>query len=143
MERVVYHDGFLPPPGAGTMCTAEEGKTRQSDRDASDINLTIKKYNLQPLEMVPGWSGKVGGYGDMTGIPSMAAMMERISVAREHFMQLPPEVRVLFKNDVALMLDAWDAGQMADVFKSIGWLVDKPVEPPAGAGAPSGPAPSA
>ncbi|AXH71915.1 MAG: internal scaffolding protein [Microviridae sp.] len=126
---------------SGTRCTKEEDKTRQQDKDSADINITIRKYNLQPLDMVPGWSGKVGMYGDVTGVPSMQEAMGRIAVAAETFSHVPPEIRVLYNNDVAEMLDAWDNGRDEEVFLKLGWI-EKRVEPAAGAVPPIVPAPS-
>lgn len=144
--REVFHDGNLPAyelATAGTICTAEEGKTRQSEKDSADINLTIKKYNLQPLEFEIGWSGKVGAYADISGIGSYQELLGVVAKANEDFMRLPPEIRVKFMNDPAVMLDAWNEGKMADVFEEIGWLERKQEEKElvAGAGAPSNPAP--
>lgn len=142
MERIVYSDGFLPEPGAGTTFDhypeEEEKRTRQSDRDAADINLTIKKYNLQPLDMPVGWSGKVGEYADQTGYPSLQEALGVLAVAREHFDQVPPEIRAFFENDPAKMLDAWSNGENAEIFEKLGWLEKLPAESP-----PAVPAPGA
>lgn len=131
MERVVLQEGMLPPGGPGLICDPDDpqdNRTRQSDKDGADINMTIKKYNLQPDEMVPGWSGR-GEYGDASEVPSYQAAMNAVAVARERFYQLPPDVRLFFGNDVARMMDAWDQGLHADVFERIGWLEKKPAEP--------------
>jgi len=115
-------------PRRGTACTAAEGKTRESEKDAADINLTIKKYNLQPDQMQVGWSGR-GEYGDASGLPSYQQALNDVAAAREAFSHIPPDVRLFFGNDVAVMLDAWDNGLHADVFKRIGWLEDLPAQP--------------
>jgi len=115
-------------PRRVTMCTAAEGKTRQSEKDAADINLTIKKYNLQPDELQLGWSGR-GEFGDVSGLPSYQQALNDVAVARESWQHVPPDVRLFFGNDVAVMLDAWDQGLHAEVFERIGWLEKKPAEP--------------
>lgn len=125
-ERIVYDGGGnLPPPSPGTKCTAAEGKTVQSERDSSDINLTIKKYNLQPLQLQPGWSGRVGEFGDMTQIPTYTEALNALALGREAWSHVPPEVRVLFDNEMSKMLDAWDQGTHREIFEKIGWL-EKP-----------------
>lgn len=131
-ERIL--DGPLARTEEGTMCTAEEGKTRQSEAQQADINWTIKKYNLQPDKMLDeyghpliGWSGlPVGVFADLSEVPSFMEAKNRLLVAEEGFMRLPPEVRLRFSNDPAVMLDAWAQGQMAETFEEIGWLERRP-----------------
>lgn len=118
----------------GTKCdmhsVVEDNRTVQSDRDASDVNLTIKKYNLQPDDfsrLQEGWSGRIlRPFGDMTQIPTFGEMHEVLERARESFMQFPAEVRAYFGNDPARMLDAWNQGHDADVFEELGLLVRAP-----------------
>lgn len=129
--RQVYHDGSLPPASPGTKCTAEEGKTRQSEAQQADINLTIKKYNLQPLDLEPGWSGRIGEFLDVSALPSYQEAMNQLVKAEEAFMELPPDVRAEFDNSYAKMLDAWQNGEQAEVFEQIGWLERKPAPDPA------------
>lgn len=132
--RRVYSDGDLPPESPGTRCTVEEGKTRQSDAETADINLTIKKYNLQPFELEMGWSGREGMFGDLTMVPpDFQAAWNQIRAAEEAFMGLPPEVRLKFDNEPVKLLDAWLKGEMAEVFEEIGWL-ERLAVPPADAG---------
>lgn len=126
-ERVEY------PISEGTFCTAEEGKTRQSDAQAADINLTIKKYNLQPLDLEIGWSGKLGEFMDVASLPTYQEALNQVRKADELFMLLPSDVRDEFQNNSAIMLDAWNAGEKAEVFTRIGFLEKRepkaPVEP--------------
>lgn len=140
--RTVRSDGDLPEPVA-TMCTAEEGKTRQSEKESADINLTIKKYNLQLSELEEGWTGRVGEFMDLASeMPgSYLEAHERVVQAEEHFMKLPPDVRAWFRNSPLVLLDDWANGRSAAVFEAIGWL--KRVEPapaPADGGAVAPPA---
>lgn len=124
---VVYPD----PYPHGTRCTKEEDMTRQSERDSADINLTIKKYNLQPLELSIGWSGRIGQYADISAAPTFQEAWNRIRKGEEVFMELPPEIRAKFNNSHIEMLDAWDQGEKQEVFEEIGWLQRKPAERPA------------
>lgn len=128
-ERIVY-----PQPHGTTFDhypPEEENRTRQSDAQAADINLTIKKYNLQPLELEPGWSGRIGAFMDITEVPTYQEAWNQIVKAEEVFMELPPEVRERFNNSYVQMLDAWQQGQQAEVFEQIGWLQRKPANRPA------------
>lgn len=121
-------------PNKGTVCDhysrEEDARTRQSERDSADINLTLKKYNLQPSDFTrlqAGWSGRqIGEFGDATNIPSYAEMLDRFHRARDAFMEFPPEVRAFFGNNPAAMLDAWDHGLHAEVFEELGLIVPAP-----------------
>lgn len=132
-ERKVYREGD-PRPHKGTVCDhysiEEDSRTRQSDRDSSDINLTIKKYNLQPRDfnnLMPGWSGgPLGIHADLTEAPSYAEMWDRLNRARDGFLQLDPVYRAYFGNSPAVLLDRWLAGEDRDVFIEMGWLELKP-----------------
>lgn len=114
----------------GTVCDhhtpEEDARTRQSDMDASNINLTLKRYNLQPDEferLQEGWSGRVlSEFGDVSEMPTFAEMLATVNRAREAFMLFPPEVRAFFGNDPAVMLDAWESGAHRDIFEEVGLL---------------------
>lgn len=137
MRRIVLREGDQAP-SKGTVCNEyspeEESRTRQSERDDSDINKTIKKYNLQPSDfsrLVAGWSGRaLGEFGDVSEVPSFAEMLATVNRAREAFMQFAPEVRAFFKNDPAYMLDCWQNGQCAEVFEEMGLLKRLPDDKP-------------
>jgi len=126
MMRRVYSDGDPPPPNEGTCCTAEEGKTVQSDAPSADINLMVKKYNLQPLELQIGWSNKIGEYADVSSLPTYREALDVVRKAEEEFMKLPPDIRAKFDNSHVRMLDAFQAGEMAEVFEEIGFLEKLP-----------------
>lgn len=126
----VFIDPVVYPPSVGTFCTAEEGKTRQSDAQSADINLTIKKFNLQPDALEIGWTGKLGAFVDLAALPTYQEALNQVRKAEELFMVLPPDVRDEFKNDAAVMLDAWNAGEKAEVFERIGFLEKIPPKAP-------------
>lgn len=127
----IFAEPIAYPVNVGTMCTAEEGRTRQSDAQAADINFTIRKYNLQPLELEPGWSGRAGAFLDISDMPDYQSALNMVRVAEEAFMELPPAIRDKFDNSHVVMLDAWDKGTHQDVFEEIGYLERKPAERPA------------
>ena len=128
VERMVYHDGFLPPPSKGTRCTAEEGKTRQSDAASADINWIVKKYETTGLLPV---EAREGTFMDVSEMPSFQAALNQVRKAEEYFMTLPPDVRAVFENQPARLLDAWNAGEYPEVFKRIGLLEELPAAEPA------------
>lgn len=136
-------DFYGNPKSVGTTCDryspAEEQRTRQADKDGSDINLTLKKYNLQPSDferLQVGWSGKqLGEFADVSEVPTYAEMLETVNRARDAFMEFPPEVRAFFGNNPAVMLDAWRNGLHAEVFEELGLLALAPDEAAAEAAA--------
>ncbi len=126
MTRVVYHEGKLPPFSPGTRCTAEEGKTRQSEADQADINWIVTKYEktgqLTPVQ-------REGVFMDLTEMPNFQGALNQVRKAEEYFMSLPPDVRAEFDNDAAVMLDAWNAREKSEIFERIGLLKIEPGEP--------------
>lgn len=128
---IVSHDDTFRPKHVPTMCTTEEGKTRQSEAQLADINLTIKKYHMQDIDVMALPVGTFRGaeYGDMTGWPTLQEALNARVNAQAFFASLPPDVRVRFNNDPAVMLDAWDSGADREVFEEIGLLEKLPDVP--------------
>lgn len=77
--------------------------TDQSQADAANINVIIATYggvhNLPPGARVPTW-------GDFTNVPTdRAVIAEQLKNANDGFMALPPTIRALAGNDLAVFLD--------------------------------------
>lgn len=104
--RVVYREGDQPA-SEGTSCTAAEGKTRQSDADAADVNAILARAmrGVQPLAPAPDEVR----YADVSGITDFRDAMDRVTRANAAFMQLDAKVRKEFENDPALFLDAFQS----------------------------------
>lgn len=130
MTAPVWYDGGsrLPPVGEGTMCTAAEGKTRQSDAQAADINYLVKKY--ETTGALPP-SQREGYFADVSSFPTFQEALNHVVAAREYFLSLPPDVRAEFGNSEARFLDAWNAGEKPEVFEKIGLIERVPAEPEA------------
>lgn len=126
-ERIVYHDGFPPPASPGTMCTAEEGKTRQSDAKSADINYIVKKYETTGVLPI---AARAGVFADVSALPTFQEAVATLDRANTYFYSLPPHVRAAFDNSPARMLDAFNAGEQREVFEEIG-ILEKvvPAEP--------------
>lgn len=131
------------PPGRqseGTICDVypeeEEQRTRQSESQSADINFIVKKYEVTGVLPV---EERAGVFMDISDMPTFQAALDQVARANEYFMSLPPDVRAVFGNEPAEMLDAWKAGRHGDVFERIGLLERVPAEAPA-AGAASPPA---
>lgn len=126
MERVVLSEGTAVPYGPGTLCTAEEGKTRQSEAQGADINWIVRKYEETGVLPV---NQREGYFADMSAFPTFQEALAHVEAARSYFMSLPPVVRAKFDNSAVRFLDAWNAGEMSEVFQEIGLLDVVPVEP--------------
>lgn len=102
--RIVYDDVTVLP-SEGTVCTLEEGKTRQEDAASADVNVILARALRgsvplpQPLEDLV--------YADVSTITDFREAMERVTRAQTAFMQLDARVRKEYDNDPALFLDAF------------------------------------
>lgn len=84
-------------------CSKDKPLTQQSGKDECDINLIIERAKrgavIEPR-------GDVPMYGDFTQIPTdLRDCLNTVRQADELFMSLDANVRRLFDNDPALMLD--------------------------------------
>lgn len=122
MKRVVRDEATALPPKQ-TMCTLEEGKTRQSEAQEADINYVIKKFDATgelPQRRI------AGQFADVSSAPSLQSVLEATSKAKEAFASLPDDVRAYFRNDPQRLMAAWEAGEHAEIFEEIGWLQKLP-----------------
>lgn len=89
------------PPKVKVVCTVEEGRTRQADKDACDINKIVSRY--EKTGVVPairqGWYADVSSIGDYTAVVNRVKEVERV------FNQLPASMRANFDNEPSLFLD--------------------------------------
>lgn len=124
------HQDSFRPPHVPTMCTKEEGKTRQSEREMADINLTIKKYHLQDIEplSLPVGAFRNLPFGNLVGYPTLQEALDARAATQNFFQSLPPEARALFGNDPARFLDAWDSGEQRELFEELKLLEPLPPE---------------
>lgn len=121
-------------------CSNDPIITRESEKDACDINKIVARFDVTGmLPQVP----LEGLYLDVSDVGDYREAVERVRVAERFFAQLPAAVRTQFDNDPAGFLDfssdPANRGQLEE------WgLVEKaqvpPVEPPAPP-APAGPNP--
>lgn len=121
---MIYVDGpkIEYPVGPGTLCTAEEGKTRQSEAQQADINWIVKRYEQS---MILPAEKREGVFKDISEMPSFQGALNQLRRVDEYFMSLPPHIRLQFNNESAVMLDAWANGDKAAVFAEIGLLEER------------------
>lgn len=104
-------DFFGLPVNPGTACTAEEGKTRQSDADSADINKVLRRAGItDPRQLIL----QQGNYMDVSDVGDYRALSDRLARVRQYFEGLPAELRKEFGNDSLRFLDVVNDPANAD-----------------------------
>lgn len=101
MKRVVL-DELTRVPSKGTCCTAEEGRTRQEDAKAADINVIMAQM-ARGIAPAP----REGVFMDVSEIGDFRTMVETVRRGKEAFEALDADVRAAFENDPVLFVDAF------------------------------------
>lgn len=104
MARVVYREGDQPA-NEGTSCTLAEGKTRQEDAGAADINQVLHRAMQGAIPLAQPLEDLV--YADVSVITDFKEAKDRVTRAEQAFMQLPANVRAAYGNDPAVFLDGF------------------------------------
>jgi len=81
-----------------------QSRTKQSFRDACDINVMVKRHRATGL-----WENlakREPHYGDFSKATDLKTAMDQVLAAQEDFDGLPAEVRELCKNDPEILLRA-------------------------------------
>lgn len=118
------------------------GRTKQSFRDETDINLIMARF--QKTGLIDFVEKNAPQYADVTGL-EFQACMDKITSAREMFSQLPAKWRRRFDDDPAKFLDfVNDPANEAEAI-ALGIVPAKATPPAAGdgkavSGAPKAPA---
>lgn len=79
----------------------ERSLTQQHMREEVDVNTIVKRFGI--TGQMP-FGNASGLYGDFTGITDFDSALERIEMAQDKFMKLPPDVREKFDNDPAKLI---------------------------------------
>lgn len=114
MKRVVL-DEVSRVPSKGTCCTAEEGKTRQEDAKAADINVIMGQL---ARGIVP--ASREGVFADVSEIGDFRQMMEDVRRGKEAFESLDASVRAAFGNDAAAFVEAFQSEEGVAKLKELG-----------------------
>lgn len=114
----------------GTVCTEEEGKTRQSELESTDVNKIIERMLAGQLPRPVVDPATLDAlYIDVSDIPDYRTAFEQVDRARETFDKLSAEQRLVFENSPIKLLDAIDRQDRVLLEKAN--LVEKaPVVPP-------------
>lgn len=94
----------------------DDGRTKQSFKDETDVNLIIAKHTrMGTLSHLEQWGGQ---YGDFTGFDFQEAQ-NQIARANTMFEQLPASVRNKFKNDPSKFLEFVDNEENRDNLETL------------------------
>src|SRR5229473_1881652 len=102
-ERVVYHDGFLPPNvgTGGEELPFGESFTRQSEANDADINVVIRRFVSTGVMPV---NTREALFMDVSDVGDFRKVRGHIEHATTFFMSLDAKVREFFRNDPAEFL---------------------------------------
>lgn len=95
------YSAYDPPDQVLVMCTAEEGRAKQSEFRGTDINVIVKQY--QQTGMLP--QVQPGQFLDVSVVADYREALAEVRLAESFFSSLPAEVRAEFANDPAEFLD--------------------------------------
>jgi len=83
-------------------CSKDPSRTKQSERDACDINQIMDRFKrtgiLPPV-------AREGFYADVSELGGYREVLDRVKEAEVYFAQLPANLRAEFGNDAAQFLD--------------------------------------
>lgn len=97
-----------------------QSKTNQSDKDSTDINKIMKRYEKSGLitDLITGVP-RTPNYGDFTGIPDYHTLQSTLARTRQAFEALPADTRTRFGNDphnlVNFLADPKNDGEAVDL----------------------------
>ena len=103
--------------------------TKQAEKDDTDINLILKKYNRTGL--MPHVNMLQGMYGDFSTANDYHASLNAVQRAQDAFMALPATIRSRFDNDPAAFLEFMSDDKNLDEAYSLGLAVrpfDQPMQ---------------
>lgn len=89
----------------------EDGRTKQSFKDETDVNLIIAKHTrMGTLSHLEQWGGQYGDFSDF----DFQEAQEQMANAHSMFEQLPATVRAQFRNDPGKFLEFVNDPENAD-----------------------------
>lgn len=113
------YDERRKPFVGGTVCTAEEGKTRQSEADQADVNQILERAMRG---LLPDARFEEGVFSDVSGITDFHDAMLKVKRAETAFMSLDARVRGEFDNDPGKFLDAFHSDEGVKKLQELGVL---------------------
>lgn len=121
MAKATHYTAINRPPKVKLMCTEDEGKTRQSDKEGCDINKIMARYvktGVIPVDQ------RQGMFMDVSEMPDYQSALENVINAEKLFMSLPAKLRKEFGNDPATFLDFCSDPENATKLVELGLMPD-------------------
>lgn len=104
---------------------AKDGKTRQADAEACDINVIMRRY--EKTGMLPTMAQVEGYFADVSDMGDYRTALSVVREADGMFMALPAEVRRRFDNDPAAFVDFMADPANRDEAVKLGLVAAAPV----------------
>ncbi len=117
------------PPEERTQidCTKDKKRVKQSEAEACDINVMMKRWQSGGVPPIP--SGQEA-YGDFSSVGSYIQALDAVMLAESSFNKLPSAVRTKFENDPAQLIEFIADPANEDEARDLGLLEPKPPETP-------------
>lgn len=125
------YSAYDPPPKELLVCSKGEGKTKQSEAKACDINVIVKRFHKTGVLPI---ANRSAFFADVSQMGDYVTVMGHIREASEAFERLPSKVRKQFDNNPGLFLDFCadpaNRQEMVDMglIEDVGAVQDVPVD---------------
>lgn len=100
MTKTKIHHAYDPPPKVPVKDFGPS-LTRQSEKDACDINRIVARF--EKTGILPSLGS--GFYADVSGMTDYREALDQVRRGQEVFMSLDAATRAMFENDAAQFLD--------------------------------------
>lgn len=98
--KSIYHTRLNKPEGSKLDQHDQVSKTRQSEKDSTDINKIMERFNR--TGQLPAMQKLPPRFGDARSV-DYATALNIVNEAREAFLQLPATTRKVFDNDPQML----------------------------------------
>lgn len=115
-DEIIYQSDGILRPNVGTFCTAEEGKTRQEEKDQADINKILKRLDQRELEI----GRQDGVFADVSSIGDFREAMEKVDRGKAAFAALPATVRNAFNGSPVEFVEAFGSPEGIAKLRELG-----------------------
>lgn len=125
MSKISFHTAYSLKPRIQLICG--EGRTHQSFKDESNINLIMAKYAKTGL--LDHLNTHQGDYGNFIGYADYHTSMNQIKEAEAAFATIPSKIREKFANDAGQFLTFVQNPDNFDEMVEMGLAHAEPKEP--------------
>lgn len=126
-----HYTAIDPPPKV--VRTFGPGLTRQSEKDACDVNRIVAKF--QKTGLLPTVN-RDALFADVASMPDYRTALHTVELANNAFLEMPAKLRAEFDNDPAMFLDFVSDPMNLDQLKDLGLIEadsvagEVPADPP-------------